>query len=471
MGGSASNPTEAQLLPSFAEPVSALDPVGAGADPAGEILPDAEQAAQKRRDPTPTNSPVMARAEIAIEQSLPGLLAALRPSQRAGSIVDEEGQPVVGAWVSDGDELVRTDAEGRFVLSEGGGTWLVVAPGYRPARAESGAVALSLQPFMPRAIYLPYEQLWQTETMAWALELARDGTINAIVVDIKEEGGATLPLAATADGLRLDAVVDTGTDVGAFLRELGEMDVYRIARQVTFLDRRLAQGRPETALRLADGTALDDGAYAWTDPRADEVRSYNIAIAAAAAPYFDEIQFDYVRYPGNSKLAFSKALDAEARARSIAGFAEEAAAVLHRRGVAISFALFGITAINSGDAGIGQNLEDLADRVDHVAPMVYPSAWPVGSFGAGYPAAEPGRVVAASIASAVQRVRAAGNAVVRPWLQDFQDYGPAGLSCGAVEVAAQIKASSEAGGVGFMLWDQSLRYALSTLRSEQEIPE
>jgi hypothetical protein len=197
----------------------------------------------------------------------------------------------------------------------------------------------------------------------------------------------------------------------------------------------------------------------------EEARSYNIAIAAAAAPYFDEILFDYVRYPGNSKLAFSEALDAEARRRSIAGFADEAAAVLHRRGVAISFALFGITATNSGDAGIGQNLEDLADRVDYVAPMVYPSAWPIGSFGMGYPAAEPGRVVAESMASAVERVRAAGNAVVRPWLQDFQDYGPAGLSYGADEVRAQIEASSGAGGVGFMLWDPSMHYALSTLRS------
>ena len=133
--------------------------------------------------------------------------------------------------------------------------------------------------------------------------------------------------------------------------------------------------------------------------------------------------------------------------------------------MAVSIAGFGRTAIIFDDGGIGQVLEDLAPLVEYFAPMVYPSAWPPGSFNLLYPAAYPGEVVRRSTAAAVARAAAVGGALVRPWLQDFRDYGSAAIPYGTREVSAQIEAAHAAGAAGFMLWDPSLHYALDALRA------
>ena len=131
----------------------------------------------------------------------------------------------------------------------------------------------------------------------------------------------------------------------------------------------------------------------------------------------------------------------------------------------MSIDTFGETAVIRVEDAIGQVLEDLIPHIDYYSPMVYPSTYSPGWFDLAYPAADPETVVLLSVAAAVERVAAAGvvGVLVRPWLQDFRDYGPRQISYGFNEVLIQILATEEAGGAGFMLWDPTLLYRTDVL--------
>ena len=332
-----------------------------------------------------------------------------------------------------------------------------------------------LQPLEVRAIYLPYEQLWRPESIEWALGLARDGLINAIVIDIKEEGGAVLPLFATDAVLAIDAVVDPGADMAAFLNQLAALGVYRIARQAVFLDTRLGRSDLDTAILTRGGQQLiADLGLGWTTPFSAKVRQYNIEIALAAVPYFEEIQFDYIRFPGGP-LRIHEETTGDERSAAIAQFAREAITALHAAGAAMSIDTFGETAVIRVEDAIGQILEDLIPYTDYYSPILYPSTWPAGSFDLEYPAAHPALIVELSMRVAIARVQAAGvqGVLIRPWLQDYRDYQPRMLPYGFDEVIAQIRASALEGGVGFMLSNPTLLYrtdVLAFLRDQTPTP-
>ena len=256
--------------------------------------------------------------------------ASLAPRPAARVVDAASGAPIAGAWVSDGVALAQSGRDGSLTLPSEG-ELRVVAPGYWPATVPGDGSPIALRTITVRAVYLPYEQLWRPASLAWVIELAHDGLINAVVVDVKEEGGGVLPFAATPAVHALGAVVDPGTDVAAFLDELERIGIYRIARLVTFLDRRLAIAYPADAIRLAGGQLLDTGAYAWSHPASERARSYNTEIALAAAPHFDEILFDYIRFPG-SRPRLESALDESQRRAAIRSFTQQAAEALHRRG-------------------------------------------------------------------------------------------------------------------------------------------
>ena len=113
---------------------------------------------------------------------------------------------------------------------------------------------------------------------------------------------------------------------------------------------------------------------AWTDPFNTEVWDYNISIALEAARLgFDEIQFDYVRFPDSPGLKFSKPTDMKSRLAAISGFLAEARRRLTPYNVFLAADIFGYVTWNLDDTHIGQRLEELAPIVDYISPMLYPS--------------------------------------------------------------------------------------------------
>ena len=417
-------------------------------------------AASRAAEPFVEPAPAEPRADVPLER-IPRTLRGLVVTWRDGRL-----ERIPFAHVGTGEDTLQADAEGRFRIPAAIRTNHVniVAPGYHVIRevTTSDYVVAFAQPLEARAIYLSYDKLGEPDKLEFVLDLARNGYINALVIDVKDEGGSPLPLVANQIAINMGAVRGTGTDVEGFLEDLEALGVYRIARVVTFMDSWLANSHPQTAIRDFDGSIFrDDSNWAWIDPFHDLSRRHNIEIGVNAAAYFDEVQYDYVRLPTQRNAVRGRVTVAE-RSAIIAQFASEAATALHAVGAAVSFDTFGQTTVIAHDDGIGQVLEELAPYLDYYSPMVYPSTWSTGWFGAVYPASDPYAVVLGSVAAAVARLEGY-NIVVRPWLQDFHDYGPRKLYYGPAEVAVQIDATAEAGGSGFMLWDPSFNYQLPAL--------
>ena len=382
-------------------------------------------------------------------------------------------RPASEARVSTGSALVRTDTSGRFEFSaeHRTGSLSIVQPGYdtvkRPIYYDRTVIVL--RSLVVRAIYIPFGEVTRPEVQDWVHRLVDDNLINAVVVDLKDESGQVFSIAATPTVEQINAARN-GESVGTFLEELENKGVYRIGRVVTFLDNTFPRWFPTNALHnIGGGLFFDSMGITWSSAYKAGARQYNIEIGVAAADYVEEIQYDYVRLPYENGLRERFENTEADRVAAITRFAREASEALHLAGVAVSFDTFGVVSTAGNDQGIGQSIEGLAPYLDYISPMVYPSGWHAGSLGFEYPPEHPGPVVHINVEATVERVGEHGNALVRPWLQDFRDYQSRGLFYNAEQVHAQIAATAAAGGVGFMLWDPSLAYEEQALQQALEL--
>ena len=297
------------------------------------------------------------------------------------------------------------------------------------------------------------------EELTRLLDLVARTELNALVIDVKEDGGVyyetEVPL--FRDAATFSPVLDV-TDLVAALRE---RDVYAIARLVTFKDSGLAFARPDLAvLDAATGEPwLDYGDGSWLNPFAAEVRESSIALAAELAGLgFDEVQFDYVRFPSDGDLErvdYGREAPDEEKIATIAGFLGAGREALAPLGAQTAADVFGFTLLQE-DIGIGQSVVPIAEAIDVVCPMVYPSHFPEGSIDvAGHPNDFPAETIQISMEAGADRL--GGDAAqLRPWLQDFSlaglgEYGPA-------DVRAQIDAAEAVGTGGWMIWNAANDY-------------
>ena len=376
-------------------------------------------------------------------------------------------RPALLARVSTGNAMVRTDSSGRFEFApeDRTGSLTIVQPGYdvvrRPIYYHESVIVL--RNLVVRAVHIPFSEVTKPTVQAWAHDLVDRNLINAVVIDLKDESGQVFSVAATETAEQIRAVRN-GDAVATFLDELKNKGVYRIGRVVTFLDNTYPRWFHDHALRSVSGGLFIDGmGVTWSSAYTFGARRYNIEIGLAAADYVEEIQYDYVRLPYENGLRERTQYTEADRVAAITRFAQEAGSALHLAGIAVSFDTFGVVSTAGNDQGIGQSVEGLAPYLDYISPMVYPSGWHAGSLGFAYPPEHPGPVVRINVEATVEKARPHGTALVRPWLQDFHDYQARGLRYYAKEVHAQIAATAEAGGVGFMLWDPSLRYEQQAL--------
>jgi hypothetical protein len=179
----------------------------------------------------------------------------------------------------------------------------------------------------------------------------------------------------------------------------------------------------------------------WTFRK--EVWEYNIQIAIEAAQYgFDEIQFDYVRFPDASEPRFSMPNTEENRVGAISGFLMEAKRRLKPYNVFLSADVFGYVFWNLNDTLIGQKLEQLTAHLDYLAPMLYPSGFRFGIPGYRIPVANPYEIVYLTLKRAQERSRLP-SVRFRPWLQAFRDYAFDKRSFNGTEIRRQIRAAEE----------------------------
>jgi hypothetical protein len=390
-----------------------------------------------------------------------------RPIGIHGSVIDATShRPVQLAHVSYDRQVVSSDADGAFNFSSvpAGQTLTVVASGYRRYLGawDPRQPQVQLTPFEVRGIYMPFAGLGDPDILATIDRDTRNTEINTVVLEIKTDDGEVSKQMATPAAIQAQAVSDGSFDVAGFIQQMHERGIYMVGRFVVFRDPTLARAHPEYALNRLPGGQLyaDEQGQRWIDAFRQEVWGYNLDLAEKAAQLgLDEIQFDYVRFPGTDlQLDYAETATEENRITAITGFLKRAEMRLRPYGVAIGADTFGLTTVATDDTGIGQDITSLAPYVDYYCPMVYPSTWADGSLGVAYPPADPYTIVHDSVQSAVRRLANTPTVKVRPWLQAFDDYKRRQLDYTPDRINVQKDAAEKAGGAGWMLWDPASRY-------------
>ncbi|MBF6326957.1 hypothetical protein IU452_00325 [Nocardia transvalensis] len=358
--------------------------------------------------------------------------------------------------VSLGTRSVVPGLDGRFEISvprapAGAEVVAVDDAGNTTVRALSAAVDLRGM----KAVHVT-AHAWSYDPLREAvLELARQGRINTVQLDIKDEDGVVgydsqVPLA------RESGAVEPIYDAPATLRHLHDLGLRVVGRIVAFRDPALAgwawnAGHHDWVIQNPSGQPYSSkyGPIAFTNFAHPEIRDYNIALAVEAARLgFDGIMYDYVRRPDGdlSSMHFPGLIDTPSAA--VADFLRQSRDPVHDAGAHLSAAVYGI-AVNRPEQ-IAQDIAAISRHVDFIAPMLYPSHWNPGEYNVPNPNAQPYDIVLRSL----QDFRARTTTPIIPWLQDFT----LGYAYSDAEVAAQIEATHAAGIDSFFLWSPTVTY-------------
>jgi hypothetical protein len=430
--------------------------------------------------------------------------ATLRPDVLQGTIVDaRSNQPVHNATVIATTSLSSSDvayarldnsADGMFKL-EGipeQGFVQVLAPGYKKAVVElkQGSVptTIRLEPFYIKSIYVTAAVASNRKMLDEYFDLIDKTELNAIVIDIKSD--LRDDLGTVYYDSQVPIVKELGTsrphmDIKDILAEAKQRGIYTIARvQVFSHDNALAEAKPEWAAkdRTTGGVFADlpgpNIHYDWLDPWNQNVWDYNIQLSVEAAQMgFDEVNYDYIRFPSlefsaddKSRLQLSKDTStAEERFNNIATVLTKAQRAINGAGAYLSVDVFGYAAWQPFGL-IGQDIGLMAEHTDYIGPMVYPSHFVDGELGFDNPAQHPYEMVYESLKKGAKQV-AGKRALLRPWLQDFTlTWVPKNriVEYGASEVRAQIKATDDFGqAAGWILYDSANTYTEDALEPEK----
>ncbi|OGZ07621.1 MAG: hypothetical protein A3D65_03750 [Candidatus Lloydbacteria bacterium RIFCSPHIGHO2_02_FULL_50_13] len=338
------------------------------------------------------------------------------------------------------------------------------------------------------------------------VQLLDDTELNALVIDIKDYTGMISFETGDARFI-LNTKGCYIPDIREFIGELHEKNIYVIGRVTVMQDTVYPKVYPNAAVkRRSDGAIWKDKkGLTFVDPGATEYWDHMIDLGKASyAVGFDEINYDYIRFPSDgdmSDIKFTRT-GTSTKVAMMKKFYAHLGGAMHKAGIPISADLFGMTTTNTDDLNIGQVIEDALLYFDFVAPMVYPSHYPPGFNGWKNPNSVPYEIIKFSMERAVARankleekesgwVGSAGSPQVahqigtttagtvatsspkfaprgiyanklRPWIQDF-DYGKVYTDA---DVRAQKKAVYDAGLTSWMAWDPSNKYTPSAYDKE-----
>ncbi|HET7833239.1 MAG TPA: putative glycoside hydrolase [Gallionella sp.] len=399
------------------------------------------------------------------------LLFSINAVAHEGTVIDAASRkPLDGALVTLDNTVVKTDQNGRFQIAGKGDILGVRAAGHaRRSVAANTTEPIELAPLIPKALYLSFYGVGTKVLRNAALELIAGTELNALVVDIKGDRGMVSIKSSTTLAAEVGAQkIITVKDIKALVGSLHEKGIYTVARIVVFKDDPLARAKPDLAVKTSAGKVWQDREkLAWVNPFNQTVWNYNIDLAVEAAKAgFDEIQFDYVRFPDAPDLVFSQPNTEPNRVAAVSGFLARARERLIPYNVFLAADVFGYVAWNIDDTGIGQKLGDMTRHLDYISLMLYPSGFQFGIPGISNPVEHPDQIVARTLERARQRTGWPPSRF-RPWLQAFRDYAFGRVPFGGAQVRAQIDAAEAFGSDGWMLWNPRNVYSRDGLRPKR----
>lgn len=337
----------------------------------------------------------------------------------------------------------------------------------------------------PEPMYAIYMSQCVVGTPSFRDELVQfidDTPLNAVVIDVKDFSG-TIGFKTEDPRFEEASLATCGArDMKEFIELLHEKNIYVIARITVFQDPFYTKKFPEQAVQSISRPGQpwkDHKGLSFVDVSSRPYWDYVVTLSKEAyALGFDELNFDYIRYPSDGPMKDAKYVNPN-RAEALEMFF----AYLHKEvkptGAVMSADVFGYVAVLTDDLGIGQILERTLPYFDYVAPMVYPSHYNKGFAGLSNPNSDPYKVVYQSMAEAAKRAVATSTTVyhfegekiasttpqlytkdshsrlkLRPWLQDF-DYGK---DYTEEDIRGQIQATYDAGLTSWYFWDPANRY-------------
>ncbi|MBO4555380.1 MAG: putative glycoside hydrolase [Elusimicrobiales bacterium] len=288
------------------------------------------------------------------------------------------------------------------------------------------------------------------------------GTVlNTVVIALKEMDGAVY-IKGVEKAEKYKAYTSAIANPEKMVEDFKREGLYTVGRIVLFKDDVLPVKRPDLAVKTPEGNIWRDRkGKTWADQYSKEVWDYNIAVALRAVEAgFDEIQFDYIRYPSEGKVSlcrYSVPHNWDKARANLAEFLRYARERIPEQ-IRISADVFGLTTSARDDMGIGQNLPLIAQYADYVYPMMYPSHYYPGHYGLRNPNSEPYKVINFGLRDAMARLEL-NYAKLRPYLQDFSKYGPH-------EVGEQIRALRKNYLHSWVMWSPNNKYSWEAYKPE-----
>ena len=362
---------------------------------------------------------------------------------------------------------------------------------------------LANPPEIVKAIYVTGYSAGTKKYLAYLTDLFKNTEINTVVVDIKGSDGYVTYASGASDVKKYDLTDHAIPDIDALVNFLHSQNIYVIGRIANFEDPVYSKAKPRLAIYNKNKTTdlsnpvlwQDNNGLSWLDPASKDVWNYNISLAKDAFYHgFDEVNFDYVRFPSDGKSAdmgFPVYDGKKSKSEVIKDFFQYVRTNLPNAKISVD--LFGQTTTNIDDMGIGQIIENAFENFDYISPMAYPSHYINGFDGFDNPAEHPYEIVKYAMDTALTRENAFeaekqdlsmnNNDILgladlsqapistpvmiplakfRPWLQDFN----MGAEYTADMVDQEIKATQDALGnnySGFMLWNAGNIYTQSAV--------
>ncbi|HTK33022.1 MAG TPA: putative glycoside hydrolase [Candidatus Paceibacterota bacterium] len=316
----------------------------------------------------------------------------------------------------------------------------------------------------PQPVRAAYFTSWAAGTPSFKkkmFDLVQGTELNSVVIDVKDYSGRVSFPMDNAEVKAVGSVQVRIPDIKGMIADLHAKGIYVIGRVAVFQDPFIVKARPEWAVldKRTGKQWQDSGKAYWADPDNKDMWKYVIAIAKEAYDVgFDEINFDYVRFPSDG--AVGSAIFAKPASTTKAEALKKFFVYVHDEmsplGIPTSADVFGQTTSDPGDMGIGQHFENVLPYFDYVCPMVYPSHYITGFLNYTKPAEHPYEIVKYELDTAVARAIAASSSPekIRPWLQAFDlgaIYTPA-------MVHTQMQATADAGAHGWLLWNAGSIY-------------
>ncbi len=390
----------------------------------------------------------------------------LTPSFLQGVVRDAKGQPIAKANVTLNGNTIQSGPGGEFVYGDvpASGDVTVKVLGYEHTVSHfdhTVKLEVTMNPLRVKGVYLPAKTANDNYGLQSILNLLDTTEVNAVVLDIKDENGQTaydsqIPFATSAPAAK------RYTNISALISQLHQHHAHIIGRLVLFQDPVLTDKKTEWTLKSkATGRSWADAAgYNWINPYNQESWKFFIDLAKEGAGLgFDEIQFDYDRFPASGKLediSYGQSSDENSRLAATNEIIRTAQDGLTPLGVFVSVTAFGSTIVEpQDDLLVGQKLDNYARQADFVSPAIYPAEWSRGAFNLDIPAQHPFEVVSTALHDSLQYM-ANKPGLMRPWLEA---YSPDNLTYGAAEIKGEIMAAGpEVAPGGWLLWNPSGQY-------------